>query len=74
MNANIGMPITSSSSSIDTSPLCLTVDVPRSEFGVISENQITIGGKFTVNESNHSLWNSVLTEINALLIRSGLKV
>jgi len=31
-------------------------------------------GKFTINESNLGLWTSVLTEINVLLIRSGLKV
>jgi hypothetical protein len=73
MNKNIGTP-TNNNNFMVACPLVFTVDVPRSEFGVISENQITIGGKFTVNESNHSLWNSVLTEINALLIRSGLKV
>lgn len=50
-----------------------SVEVPSSEFGKITENQITIGGKFTVNEGNLSLWNLALPEINDLLIRYGLK-
>ena len=58
----------------DTETMCI-FDIPITDFGKVEKNRVVIGGTFVpVTSENKELWDSVIFEIENLLVSSGLKI